>query len=87
PVDRNSSGWALSASGQANFNLGPLGANAELGAGRNYNNESSNMYGGLSGSGAVNGRKGLNASASIGGQISYYSARQDYYENSGTCRA
>jgi hypothetical protein len=84
PNDRSKSGWVLSASGKATFNLGPLGANVELGAARNYNNEESRIYGGPSTS-AVSETWGLGAVGSIGGQITHYWGRTKYMPLQPSC--
>ena len=66
PANRNSSGWVLSDSAQANFNAGPLSANLEVGAARNYSNGASSVFGGASAS--ATSSKGIDASASVGAQ-------------------
>ena len=84
PSDRSRSGWVLSASGQLNFNAGPLGANVEAGVARNYNNAESSSYGGPSIS-AVAEKWGLNASASGAGQLTYYAGQTTYLPMQQTC--
>jgi len=86
PINRNQSGYVLSVSGQLNFNAGPVGANLETGVARNFNNEESAFFGGPSFS-FVSERWGLAASASLAGQATYYTKRNKYYDNQGTCRA
>ncbi len=76
PDNRCQSGQVLSASGQANFNAGPLGAGLELGAARNYRDQQSSIYGGPS-FGLTSERWGLGGSASIGGQATVYNP--NYY--------
>ena len=77
PIDRSLSGWVLSASGQLNLNVGPVGANLEAGVARNYNNGQSGSYGGPSIS-AVAEKTGLAASASAAGQVTYYVGKTEY---------
>lgn len=71
PQQRCKGGIVLSASGQANFHAGPLVENVEVGVARNYNNQSSNFFGGPS-VGAVGEKWGLGSSASMGGQFTEY---------------
>ncbi len=75
PRDRSEGGAVLSCSAKANFNAGPLQAGLEKGVARNYSNEQSDFYGGASYSGRDR-FTGLNASGSIGGQVTIYSGRR-----------
>ena len=74
PENRCSGGITLSASAQANFTAGPVNANIEAGAARNYSNEESAWYGGPSYS-ASPSFNGLDAAGSFGGQVTIYSGR------------
>jgi len=65
-------GMVLSASTQVNFNAGPVSASVEGGVARNYSNQESSPFGGLSGS-LIGSFKGINADTSIGGQFTVYS--------------
>ncbi len=74
PKDRCSGGIDLSASAQASFTAGPINANVEAGAARNYSNEESALYGGPSYSFSPS-FNGLGAVGSFGGQVTVYSGR------------
>lgn len=71
PNNRCKGGVVLSASGQAGFTAGPLNAEIEGGAARNYSNEESALYGGPSYSFSPS-FDGLSGAASLGGQVTFY---------------
>ncbi|MDD2721392.1 MAG: RHS domain-containing protein [Gallionella sp.] len=75
PKDRCSGGVVLSDSAQASFTAGPLNANAEAGAARNYSNNESVWYVAPSYS-ASPSFKGLGATGSFGGQVTIYSGNR-----------
>jgi len=77
-------GFVLSASAQGKAQAGPLSTKVELGAARNYAEETSSIYGGPNYS--FRSRKwGLGANWSVAGQGTYYSKRTSYIQNRGTC--
>lgn len=84
PMDRNTSGWVLSASARAGGSLGPVGVNLELGAARNYNNSQSGIFSDL-GRSWENAIKGIHGAASVGGQLTRYTPRTKYLPLQKTC--
>lgn len=75
PKDPSAGGVVLSCSAKGNFNAGPLTAYLEKGVARNYSNAESAIYGGAGYSGRDRAW-GLNASGSVGGQITIYSGKK-----------
>ncbi|MHB8404395.1 MAG: RHS repeat-associated core domain-containing protein [Gammaproteobacteria bacterium] len=74
PQNPCKSGVVLSASVQADANVGPLDASYEAGDARNYNNGESDFYHGP-GFGLTNSPWGLHVGASVGAQFTGYSGR------------
>jgi hypothetical protein len=67
-------GAVLSVSAQAGGNIGPVGANLEFGAERNYGNNESALYGGPSAS--LTSAWGIHAGGSIGAQATLYQGQR-----------
>jgi RHS repeat-associated protein len=82
PRDPTHGGIALSCSAKGSFNAGPFQAGLESGASRNYNEGNSSLYTSPSANGRFSngwlgggGISGVNANASVGGQITVYGRR------------